>query len=344
MNCPPLLTMSRDVIRNAVRARFLLGIEKFETDFAQRQAEHQRHCAVFDDTPPLYNYSQIFFEAIAPYIGYNIVQGSTLNDVMRGYMEVLEFVSVHHEKYEGRPIYHWPMGMTKNEGPVKYERFLQFIAWLHWVQPEVVHYIVKYNFKHFAYIAWKDNFSMENFRQLLKWDQQHGGVIFLNNDDSHLHFIMKQRRITKDGRLFILDKLKQVVAVYGDKYLMFSPTSAYCTESTLVSSLLSSKKTTEELSDVEYVILQYLILTCPSALKIKARRLCGCNAFEALCRYWNNPENDRHVWVVDNVMRYADITDIYDTVPAYFCTLLECARRTNNELVLGYIRAKFGIE
>ena len=88
------------MIRTGVRARFLLGIEQFEKDFVQRRTEHNRHCAVYEDTPPLYNYSQIFFDAIAPYIRYDVLQGSTLNDVLRYHMDVLEFVSWQHEQHE----------------------------------------------------------------------------------------------------------------------------------------------------------------------------------------------------------------------------------------------------
>jgi len=91
-----------------------------------------------------------------------------------------------------------------------------------------------------------------------------------------------------------------------------------------------------------------LIHTCPAALKIKSRCIYRDNSFAALCERWNDPKIERHVWMVDNVMRYADITDILDIVSPSWereqkMTLLQYAKHTNNKLVLDYIRLHFHV-
>jgi len=344
--------MSQNVIRQGVRARFLVGIEKFETEFVQRQAEHNRHCAVFDDTPPLYNYSQIFADAIAPYIHYNIVQRGTLDDMLRGHMHVLEFVSSQHEsnKWERLDSYEIGMlplvgteGLQRIEGPVQYERFIQFILWLQMVQPEVVPHIIKKVSAHFQQCMLNDNASMEQFRLALKWDQQYEGSLFFNEKESHVNLITSQPSGRMDRSVLFLDKLKEIVAVYGYKYLMYIPKSDYFATDTLVTSLLRNTRTTH-FGTPDYTVLDYLIRACPAALKVRSRCPHGHTAFSIVCERWKDTGAAPHVWIVENVMRHADITDIYDAVPVGNTTLLGYARECENILVLNYIRQKFGIE
>jgi len=352
MECASLLSMSQNVIRQGVRARFLLGIEKFETEFVQRQAEHNRHGAVFDDTPPLYNYSQIFADAIAPYIHYNLVQRGTLDDMLRGHMDVLEFVSLQHEqnRWEGLDSYGMGMpprvgteGLQRREGPVRYERFIQFILWLQIVQPEVVPQIMQNVSGYFQLYMFKDNASMEQFRLALKWDQQYEGALFLNENDSHVHFMMRNPDVYIHPSVLFMDKLKEIVAVYGYKYLMHVPKFDHFSTDTLVTSLLRTIVTTD-FGAPEHAVLDYLIRTCPEALKIKSRCPHGESAFGVVCQRWKDAGIARHVSVVDHVMQHADITDIYGAVSTGKTTLLGYAKKCENVLVLNYIRQKFGIE
>ena len=343
MPCLSLLTASRNTIRKAVRERFLLGIEKFETDWAQRQAEHNRHCAVFDDTPPLYDYSQIFLDAIAPCIPYDIVRGGTLHDVLCGHMDVLEFVSPEHERYQPYRLDSYRMGCIRSEGPVRYERFIQFIGWLQLVQPAVVPHIMQRVTSSFQSKMFSDEFSMEHFRLALKWDKQYAGALLFHRNDSHLHYMMKTPTLVDYSSLLLLDKLKEIVAVHGDRYLVYIPTSDPFATNTLVTSLLRHSQTTD-FDEPTHAVLAYLIHACPAALKVQSYCARRHTAFSAVCERWNDPGIARHVWMVDNVMRYADITDILDAVSAHRKTLLEYAKECKNVLVLDYIRQRFGRE
>jgi len=352
MECASLLSKSRNVIRQGVRARFLLGIEKFETEFVQRQAEHNLHCAVFDDTPPLYNYSQIFADAIAPYIHYNLVQRGTLDDMLRGHMDILEFVSSQREKNEWEGLNSYEMGMEplvgtegvqRREGPVPYERFIQFIVWLQMVQPEVVPHIIKNVSGYFQQCMLRDNASMEQFRIALKWDQQYEGSLFFNEHESHVNFITRHPCVYMNPCVLFMDKLKEIVAVYGDKYLMYIPTSDEFSTDTLATSLLRTSTTTD-FSAPDHAVLHYLIRACPAALKVRSRCPHRHTGFSIVCQRWKNTAIAQHVWIVDHVMRHADITDIYDAGPVGYTTLLGYAKQCENVLVLNYFREKFGIE
>jgi len=350
MECPSLLGMSRNTIRQGVRAQFLLGIEKFEREFVQRQTEHNRRFAVFDDTPPLYNYSQIFYDAIKPYIRRDIVQGSTLDDVLRGHMDVLEFVSPQHETgYIGLDSYRMGMparvgteGLAAQEGPVRYERFIQFIGWLQMAQPAVVPHIMQNVSRDFQYRMFSDNFSMELFRLALRWDIQYTGALLFNEHISQVHFMMSHPNLALATSFLFMDKLKEIVAVYGDQYLMHIPTSDFYATSPLVTMFLRGCKTTD-FSARDHAVLDYLILACPAALRVRSRCARGHTAFSVLCERWNDPGIAQHVWMVDNVMRHADITDIRDVLPAHKMTLLQYAKKCRNVLVLDYIWKMFGI-
>ena len=140
-----------------------------------------------------------------------------------------------------------------------------------------------------------------------------------------------------------MDKIKAIVSVYGDKYLMHIPTSGFYAKKTLVALLLGSSYTAD-FGDLTYTMLEYLIHTCPAALRIQSLSPHGDNAFSVLCENWNDPGIARHVWVVDHVMRHANITDILDTVPAHNTTLLGYAKKVGNVLVLNYIQERFSIE
>lgn len=303
-----------------------------------------------ENTPLVYDYSQIFLEAIKPCIHYNIVQYGTLHDMLLGYMDVLEFVSPQHEPFGG--LHSYRMGMpaqvghvlcAAQEGPVPYERFIQFIGWLQMVQPEVVPQVMQEVSVNVQYRMFSDNFSMEQFRIVFKWDQQYAGALLFNEHDSHVHFMMRNPLLAIGKPLLFLNKLKEIVTVYGDKYLMYIPASNLHPTDTLVTSLLRSSEKTD-FGAPDYPVLDYLIHTCPAALKVRSCDPRGHNAFSLLCERCNDPGIARHVWMVDNVMRYANRTDILDTVPAQKMTLLNYARKCKNVLVLHYIREMFGIE
>jgi len=211
------------------------------------------------------------------------------------------------------------------------------------VQPEVVVHIMQLVSCGFQPKMFSDEFSMENFRLVLMWDQQYAGALLFNEKDSHLHFMMKSRLLVIDACFLFLDKLKEIVAVYGDKYLMYIPTSDFFAKNTLVTSLLRNSQTTN-FDELTHAVLDYLIHTCPAALKVRSHCPLGHTTFSVLCENWNNPGIARHVWMVDNVMRYANITDILDAVPAHNTTLLGYAKKSGNVLVLNYIQERFCIE
>jgi len=340
--CPSLLEMSRNVIRTGVRARFLLGVRHFERDFEERWREYNRVCTVYEETPPLYNFSSIFLHAIEPYVQHNILQPSANFNSVQDYMEILEFISPEHELQQSEKLNSYNMGMHKLDGPVKYERFIQFIEWVQLVQPAVVKKIIQNSYRRFQIMMFRDNFSMENFRLALQWDQQYEGAVLFNDNDSHLHFMLGRRTLGTDVCDLLMDKLQEIVAVYGDKYLMHVPASDMYASDTLVAALLYESDNSDFHQPI-HTILEYLIHKCPAALKIKSRCIYRDNAFAALCERWNDARILRHVWMVDNVMRYADITDIMNIVSNYNMTLLQYAQHTKNNLVLDYIRLKFHV-
>jgi len=333
--CPSLLEMSRNVIRKGARERFLLGLGHFERDFEQRLED-----TVYEDTPPLYNFSRIFLHAIEPYIHRDVLQ-------VQEYMDILDFISPEHELLQKNALNSYHVGMVGLHGPVKYERLIQFIEWVQLVQPAVVPNIIQNVSCRFQVMMFWDDFSMEHFRLALKWDKQYGGTILFNDMDSHLHYLFTNRTLCTRVSLLLMNKLKEIVAVYGNKYLMRIPTSDMYARDTLVASLLLNSETSD-FDQLSHTLLEYLIHTCPAALKIKSRCIYRDNSFAALCERWNDPRIERHVWMVDNVMRYADITDILDIVSPSWergqnMTLLQYAKHTNNKLVLDYIRLHFHV-
>jgi len=333
MRCPSLLSASQDIIRSGVRARFVAGIGHFENDFAQRQRELNEY-----HTPPLYNFSQIFVHAIEPFVRPHISEGYTSNHVLHLHMDVLGFISPEREKHENNSLCSYTVGMPQPEGPVRYERFIQFIGWVQLVQPEVVHYILQNVSEDFQDYMYRSDFSMEFFRLALKWDEQYGGVLLFNNEYSHLHIMMEDHSMTRDARLFLLDKIKEIVALHGDRYLMYIPTSQYDVKNTLVA-LMIRHCNQSSFNDQTYAMMYYLIHTCPAALKI---RNPINNAFTLLCKKRLLPHNETHMWMLDNVMRYADTTDVWGIVPHLDKTLLQLATDCRNEPVVLYIRDKFG--
>jgi len=338
--CPSLLEMSRNVIRKGVRVRFLLGLRHFERDFEERLRDYNRGCTVYEEMPPLYNFSSIFLHAIGPFIHHNILQPSAHFNSVQDYMDILDFISPEHELQQNDKLNSYNMGMKTLEGPMRYERFIQFIRWVQLVQPAVVKNIIQNSYCHFQIMMFRDDFSVENFRLALEWDQQYEGAILFNDNDSHLHFMLGRRTLGTDVSDLLMNKLQEIVAVYGDKYLMHVPTSDMYAPDTLVASLLYESDTSD-FYQLTHTILEYLIHKCPAALKIKSRSIYRGNAFAALCERWNDARILRHVWMVDNVMRYADITDIMNTVSNENMTLLQYAKHTKNNLVLEYIRHHF---
>lgn len=330
MDCSSLLTMSQNVIRKGVSKRLQIGIRDFERDFNERKHHHNCSCTLYDNPPPLYNFSQIFFQAIEPYIRYDIVEGSTLNQVLRHHMNILEFMLPEHGRFMQFIL-------------EKYERFIQFIGWLQLVQPEVVCQVLRTASCYFQIKMFVDDFSVENFKLTLKWDQQYTGVLLFNNRDSHLHFMLTHHLLASNSSLLLLDKIREIVAVYGKKYLMYVPTSDMYARRTLVLSMLQNTET-RDFDQPSHALLEYLIHECPAALKINAYTLDGNNSFVALCKRWKNPNEERHVWMVSNVMKYADISDILAIVHPLNITLAEYAKITRNTLVLNYIREKFHVE
>jgi len=335
MPCPSLLSVSQNMIRSGVRARFVAGIRDFENEFAQRRRNLNEY-----HTPPLYNFSQIFLHAIEPYVSPHTPQGSTLNHVLHFHIHVLGFISPEHEKHEDDSLCSYNVGMPQREGPVRYERFIQFIGWLQSVQPEVVLHVLQKVSEEFQDYMYSSDFSMEFFRLALKWDQQYGGVLLFNNKHSHLHLVMEDHSMTRDARLFLLDKIKEIVAVHGDGYLMYIPTSQCDVTNTLVT-LMIRHCNKSNFDDQTYAMMSYLIHTCPAALKI---RKPITNAFAVLCMRRLLPHNETHMWMLDNVMRYADRTDVFGMMPYRNTTPLQLAVDRGNEQVVLYIRNKFGME
>jgi len=326
------------MIRSGVRARFVAGIRDFENEFAQRRRNLNEY-----HTPPLYNFSQIFVHAIEPYVSPHTLQGSTLNHVLHFHVHILGFISPEHEKHEDDSLCAYSVGMPDPEGPVRYERFIQFIGWLQLVQPEVVLHILQKVSEDFQVHMYQSDFSMEFFRLALKWDKQYGGVLLFNNKYSHLHIMMKEKSMPRDARLFLLDKIKEIVAVHGDRYLMYIPTSQFMVYTTLVT-LMIRHCNAFAFDDQTYAMMHYLIHTCPTALRIRKNPTDIHNGFTTLCWKVLLPHEESHMWMLDNVMRYADTTDVLGNVPWYDTTLLQLAKDYSSEPVVRYIRNKFGME
>jgi len=337
MNCPSLLSVSQNMIRPGVRARFIAGIGDLENMFAKRWSKHN-DC----HTAPLYNFSQIFVNAIEPYVSPHTLQGSTLNHVLHFHIHVLGFISPEHEKHEDDSLCSYKVGMPQQEGPVRYERFIQFIGWLQLVQPEVVIHILQNVSEQFQEHMYQIDFSMDFFRLALKWDKQYGGVLLFKKDYSHLHIMLEDLSMTGDARLYLLEKIKEIVAVHGESFLMYIPPSQYDVLNTLVA-LVVRYCTIWNLNDPTHAMLHYLIHTCPAALKI---RYPINNAFTNLGRKRLCADNEAHMWMLDNVMRYADITDVSCIIPydGETDTLLQLAIKHGNIPLVRYIRDRFGIE
>jgi len=290
----------------------------------------------WDDTPPLYDFDTLMWDALA------LLLGHTSRDRIPEDLVVTLLLLDHGQRHK---VTSYSVGTRSYPHLRNDERFAQFVEWLHGVHPLAARELLVKHCVHLQVRMFAEAYPMDLLHKMLAWDRLYPGILLRNPRDSFAHFIMTQEFArhftTQDG----LARLRAVVASGGEVYLRYIPSSDIHARHTLVAAALWFGNV-DGSDDGMHALFEFLITACPAALRVPSVNVHRSwhNAFTAVGRRCKNPRNERHRWLVDQVMRHAVVSDLAAVVPDTGSrTFLQYMRDRQNTLVLAHIAARFAV-
>jgi len=288
----------------------------------------------WDDTPPLYDFDTLMWDALAPLLGH------TSRDRIPEDLVVTLLLLDHGQRHK---VTSYSVGTRSYPHLRNDDRFAQFVEWLHGVQPLAARELLARHCEYLQIRMFSEDYPMDLLHKMLAWDRLYPGILLQNPRDSHAHFMMTQafarHFTTEDG----LARLPAVVASCGEAYLRYIPSSDMYARNTLVAAALYNGDVGGS-DDGTHALFEFLITACPAALRVPSVSPAWHNAFTAVGLRCTNPRNERHQWLVDQVMRHADVSDLAAVVPnTDGMTFLQYMQDRKNTLVLAHFAARFAV-